>query len=202
MIKYLLAEVNKYCYKRIFMKNIIFYARLVKIISYAFIPAISIGFFIKWLSPEISLVNPDLIELFCSYNFNNDTLISSSIPTMPLINRLAGMLVDSIFFGLLIIIFWLILKIMTRLQNNDFFSPSTVKQFTRISKYAFYLSLYAPIDRTILSVISTLHVKPHTLTISFLSSDLFNIFIFGFLTVITLLMQQATELQQEQSLTV
>jgi len=184
------------------MKNITFYARLVKIVSYAFMPAITIGFFIKWLSPEISLINPNLVGLFCSYSFNDDTLISSSILTMPLINRLAGMLVDSIFFGLLIAIFWLITTIMTRLQNNEIFSSPTVGLFTRISKYAFYLSLYAPISRTILSVITTLHVKPHTLTISFVSADLFNIFIFGFLMVITLLIQQATELQHEQSLTV
>ena len=184
------------------MKNIIFYARLVKIVSYVFIPTISIGFFIKWLSPEISLVSPHLVGLFCSYSFNDDALISSSIQTMPLINRLGGMFVDSICFILLIMIFWLITAIMTRLQNNELFSSSTVGLFTRISKYAFYLSLYAPINRTILSVITTLHVRPHTLTISFVTADLFNIFIFGFLMVITLLIQQATELQHEQSLTV
>jgi hypothetical protein len=184
------------------MKNIIFYARLVKIASYLLMPAIAIGFFIKWLSPELSLPNPHLFGLFLSYTFDDYTTIGEVIPAMPLVNRLAGMLFDSISFGLLIMIFWLVAEIMKRFQNNETFSVSTVGLFTLMSKCAFYLALYTPINRTILSVITTLHVCPHTLGISFGSADLFNIFIFGFLMVMTLLMQQATALQHEQSLTV
>ena len=184
------------------MKNIIFYARLVKIASYLLMPMIAIGFFIKWLSPELSLSNPHLFGLFLSYNFSDYAMIGEIIPAMPLINRLAGMLFDGISFGLLIMIFYLVAEIMKRFQNNETFSISTVGLFTLMSKCTFYLALYTPINRTILSVITTLHVRPHTLGISFGSADLFNIFIFGFLMVMTFLMQQATALQHEQSLTV
>lgn len=185
-----------------FMKNIIFYARLVKIASYLLMPAIAIGFFIKWLSPELSLSNPHLFGLFLSYSFDDYSMVGEIIPAMPLINRLAGMLFDGVSFGLLIMIFWLVAEIMKHFQNNDTFSKSTVQLFTLMSKCAFYHALYTPINRTILSVITTLHVRPHTLGISFGSTDLLNIFIFGFLMVMTLLMQQAVVLQQEQSLTV
>jgi hypothetical protein len=184
------------------MKNIIFYARLVQIASYLLMPAIAVGFFIKWLSPELSLPNPHLFGLFLSYTFNDYTTIGEIIPAMPFINRLAGMFFDGISFGLLIMIFYLVAEIMKRFQSNDTFSVSTVGLFTLVSKCAFYLALYTPINRTILSVITTLHVTPHTLGISFGSTDLFNIVTFGFLMVMTLLMQQAATLQQEQSLTI
>ena len=186
------------------MKNIIFYARLVKVASYLLMPAIAIGFFIKWLSPELSLPNPHLFGLFLSYTFNDYTTIGEIIPAMPFINRLAGMFFDGISFGLFITIFYLVAEIMNRFQNNETFSVSTVGLFTLVSKFAFYLALYTPINRTILSLITTLHNAPghRVISASFGSADLFNIFIFGFLMVMTLLMQQATALQHEQSLTV
>jgi hypothetical protein len=121
---------------------------------------------------------------------------------MPLTHRLLGMLFDSVVLGLFIAILWSIAAIMNTFKNNEFFSSRTVSAFSSISTYAFYLALYTPFNRMILSLVTTLHVRPHTLSVSFGSVDLFNIFIFGSFMVMTLLLQQATQLQNEQNLTV
>ncbi len=190
--------------KDFIMKNISFYARLVKYISYAFIPAIGIGFFTKWLFPTFSFANPHIFGLFFSYTFDNYEIMSSSVPSMPLIHRLLAMLIDSGVYILLIAILWLIAAIMKKFEQNEAFSASTVARFALLSKYAFYLALYTPINRMILSIVTTMHNAPghKVLTASLGSADLFNIFIFAVFMVMTLLMQQATHLQNEQNLTV
>jgi hypothetical protein len=186
------------------MKNISFYTRLVKYISYALIPAIGIGFFTKWLFPTFAFANPHIAGLFFSYTFDNYEVMSSSVPTMPLLHRLLAMLIDSGVCILLIAILWLIAAIMKKFEHNEAFSASTVACFAQLSKYALYLAIYTPINRMILSIVITMHNAPghKVLTASFGSSDLCNIFMFGICMVMTLLLQQATQLQNEQNLTV
>ena len=130
--------------------------------------------------------------------------MTTAMPTMPFIHRLIGMCIDSVVAGLLIAILWLIASLMKKFENNEIFSASTVVLFTTLSKCAFYLALYTPINRMLLSVVTTFHNAPgqRVLTASFGSADLCNILIFGILMVMTLLMQQATILQNEQNLTV
>ena len=186
------------------MKNITFYAKFVKYIAYALIPSMACSFFIKWLDPEFALTNPHIFGLFFSYTFDDYTLMSSSVPTMPLTHRLCGMFIDSIVAGLLITILSLIAAIMRKCENNETFSSATITLFSHLSKYAFYLAIYTPINRMILSIVITMHNAPgyKMLTASLGSADLFNFFIFGLFMVITFLLQQATNLQNEHNLTV
>jgi hypothetical protein len=186
------------------MKNITFYARLVRYISWTLIPTVIFCFFSKWLSPEFAFTNPHIFGLFFSYTFDDYAFMSSSVPTMPFAHRLLGMLIDSMVVGLLITIFWLISMIMKKCENNETFSAATVTLFSNLSKYAFYLAIYTPINRMILSIVITMHNAPghKVLTASLGSADLFNIFIFGIFMVMTLLLQQATNLQNEHNLTV
>lgn len=186
------------------MKNIVFYARLIKGVSYLLMFATIVSFFVKWLSPEIILYNPhNIFNLFLSYTFD-DAEVASSTPSMPLIHRFFGMIIDSGISILLMMILWCVIGIMKKFEQNELFSLSMVNFFAAISKYAFCLALYAPINRIILSVIITMHNAPghRMITASFGSADLFNILMFGIFAVMTLLMQQATVLQNEQNLTV
>jgi len=177
------------------MKNIAFYAQLVKIVSYILIPITIINFFIKWLFPQMIIA-----DSFIAGFFYDSTPISTLIASMPLNNRLMAMIVDGISVSLLLMILSLIIIIMHRIQQHEIFSSAIAQLFSRISQFAFWLAIYTPINKTILSVITTLHQSPHTLAISFDIHDLFNIFIFGL--VITLLIEQGNSLQNEQNLTV
>jgi hypothetical protein len=191
--------------KGFFMKNIVFYARLIKCISYVLMAATILSFFIKWLSPEIILDNPHhLFNLSLAYTFDDYVDVAQSMPTMPLLHRILGMIVDSGVLFLLLMILWSIIAIMKKFEYNELFSTSMVNVFTAMSKYAFYLALYVPINRMILSVIITLHNGSghRVITASFGSADLFNILMFGIFAVMTLLMQHAAALQNEQNLTV
>lgn len=179
------------------MKNITFYAQIVKVVSYILIPITIINFFIKWLFPEMIAANSFLAGFLHDYE-PASTLIAS----MPLNNRLMAMFVDGASISLVLMILSLIIIIMHRIQHHELFSPAIAQLFSRISQFAFWLAIYTPINKTILSVITTLHQSPHTLAISFDIHDLFNIFIFGFVMVITLLIEQGNSLQHEQNLTV
>ena len=181
------------------MKNIIFYTRLVKIIACILMPTVIVNLLIKWFFPEIFFSSYTLGNFFQDYQ-PSDHIIT----TMPLLHRLIGMLVDSISSGSLLIILWLITSIMNQFQKSETFSFSVVTLFTTISKLAFSLAIYTPINRSLLSVITSWHNGPgqRILTVSFGSADLFNILIFGFLMVMTLLMQYGTTLQNEHNLTV
>jgi len=180
------------------VKNIIFYARLVKTVSYILMPIIIINFFIKWFFSEISS------DSFIAGFLYNSQPSQYLIATMPLLHRLMAMIIDGISTGLLFMILWLVTEIMNSAQQHEIFSTLVVTQFATISKLAFSLALYEPISRILLSVITTLHNEPgqRVLAVSFVFSDLINILIFGLLMVITLLMQQATSLQNEHNLTV
>jgi hypothetical protein len=179
------------------MKNITFYAQLVKIVSYILIPITIINFFIKWLFPKMIIA-----DSFIAGFFYDSTPISTLIASMPLNNRLMAMFVDGASVSLVLIILSLIIIIMHRIQHHEIFSPTIARLFSRISQFAFWLAIYTPINKTILSVITTLHQSPHTLAVSFDIHDLFNIFIFGFVMVVTLLIEQGNSLQNEQNLTV
>jgi len=199
---------NKYYYtykKVFFMKNIVFYARLIKCVSYLLMFATILGFFIKWLYPEIVLDNPyHIFNLFIAYTFDDYTDVAASVTTMPFLHRILGMIVDSGISVLLIMILWCIAEIMKKFEHNELFSVSMVETFTMMSKYAFCLALCVPINRIILSVIITMHNAPghRFITASLGSADLFNILLFGVFAVMTHLMQRAAVLQDEQNLTV
>lgn len=187
------------------MKNIAFYARLIKYLSYVLMVGTVMSFFVKWLFPAVALDNPyHVFNLFLAYTFDDYTDVAVSTLTMPFIHRVWGMIIDSGISVLLVMILWNISCIMQKFEKNELFSISMVDLFAAMSKYAFCLTLYAPLNRMILSVIITLHNSPgnRILTASFGSADLFNILIFGIFAVMTLLMQQATTLQNEQNLTV
>ncbi len=187
------------------MKNIAFYAQLIKYLSYVLIVATTISFFIKWFFPAIALDNPyHVFNLFLAYTFDDYTEVATSMLTMPLLHRIVGMIVDSGISIMLLMILWNIIKVMKKFEHNELFSNSLVNFFVKMNTYAFCLALYVPLNRMILSVIITLHNAPghRILTASFGSADLFNILMFGIFMVMTLLMQHATVLQNEQNLTV
>ncbi len=187
------------------MKNILFYARLIKYISYVLMAATLVSFFIKWFFPGVLLDNPyHIFNLSLAYTLDDYVGVASAMPTMPLIHRLLGMLIDSGVLFLWLMILWNVVAIMKKFERNELFSTSMVTLFAAMSKYSFYLALYVPINRMLLSVIITLHNAPghRILTASFGTADLFNILMFGIFAVMTLLMQHATVLQNEQNLTV
>ena len=103
-----------------------------------------------------------------------------------------AMVIESISVSLLFMILAQVIAIMNHIQQHEIFSTSIVTQFGKISTFAFWLALYMPLSRSILSVITTLHNEPghRILAASFGTTDLLNIFIFGFFMIITLLMQQ------------
>jgi hypothetical protein len=177
------------------MKNLIFYARLVKTVSCILIPASIMNLFVKWFFPGIIFSNHFLAGFLHGY-----------LPTesMPLLHRCIAFVVDGCSTSLILIILLLIIQIMNRIEHEEIFSTAIVAQFASISTLAFALALYEPFNRILLSVITTLHNAPgeRTLSVSFVLSDLINILMFGFFMVITLLMQRGESLQHEHNLTV
>ena len=189
-----------YFYERVFMKSIKFYAQVVKMASYALMLSLIAGFFFKWLAQEIALDYGNHHFLF----FALDNSFKALIAGMPFLHRVLGMIIDSFSFGLLFFIFLLVARLMNYFQQGEIFTAATVMLISLIGKTTFYLALYTPINRIILSLVISLHNPPgqRFISASFEPSDVFNILAFGFFMVITLLMREGNFLQEEKNLTV
>ena len=124
--------------------------------------------------------------------------------SMPILSRVIGAVVDLVSLGLF---FWgliCFIQVLRLYKKGEIFSLQTFTLFRKISRIAFAWAIYTPINSMIMSLVATFHnpVGQRVLSVSINSGDIINIFIVGFILVVTSLMYEGYMLKQEQDLTV
>jgi hypothetical protein len=132
----------------------------------------------------------------------NDSRVT--IFEVPLFAKILWVIVQSVSLFLLIWGFVYFRRLLACYRRNEIFSVQTFFYFSKISKIAFLWMLYAPIEGTLMALVKTMHNPPgqRTLSITFGSSDISNIFIVGFLYLIASLIHEGYNLKKDQDLTV
>lgn len=184
------------------MKNIKWYANLLKILCYILVPLLTIGFIMKWWFFEKIYYIPNESAAYAKYFGEHFDLLN--LPVNNLLIRILGFLIDGVAFFILIWGFITLIKLMNYFSKGEIFSQQTINLFSRLSKLAFTWAIYTPIKDSFITTIMSLQNPPghRIIQFAFTSSDIFNIFIFGFFVVISLIMQEGYKLKSEQDLTV
>lgn len=188
--------------KRVRMKSIKTYARFFEICITIIMPIAALSFVLRWLLASSKLAYQfyqSHTGLFC-YLY----LAPKSLRGVPPISIFFSAIVDSISY---ILLFWggfLLIKLLRSYQRGELFSAYTLMLFKKISRIVFIWSLYAPIEQTLLTLITTLHnpVGQRELSFALSSNDVLHIFIAGFFLIMTSLMHEGYQLKHEHDLTV
>jgi len=161
-------------------------------------------FLLKWTMGDFLGVNLFLSDTWLAYSYGPSVSAQIFLHSLPLTHRIAGFLVDGISVLLILLGFYYAIKIMHCFRKNEVFSLKTLSFFHSISKIAFAYALFSPIHYSLLCLVGSLHNPPgqRYLVIGLGTGDLINLLIFLFFLVITSVMKEGYQLQEEQNLTV
>lgn len=155
----------------------------------------------KWLLGWIPVSSPDLACFWLQYETSTGSFLHT-LPILPLVPRLLGLLVDSIAVGLACTGIVHVVRLCRLVRTGDFFSSRVVQQFHTLTLLALAWTLYHPIHSMLLSIITSLGKTPHVLAIGIGTDDVVNIIIVSVVALLTKLVQEGAKLKQEQDLTV
>lgn len=192
-------------YERYHVNKLKTYSLVVKGASSLLMFVAFLGFYLRWIA-GVSALQPQFLHHAYTNLFGiglNDP-VSTNIQFMSLWSRIAGMLVDGVSLCLLLMALYAVFKLMDRFSVNEFFSQKTVFMLSHISRIMLLWALYAPVNRTLISLVTTLHNKSgdRVITVSFGSSDLTNVLVMGFLMLTSMMLSEGYRLKQDQDLTV
>lgn len=182
------------------MKSVKSYARFLEWFCYiAVIPAMIFVSIYKWFYDKFPwFSNTHSFHASVSYSFFYD------MTTRPMLARVLGVAVESVSLGLFLWGILCFVQVLRCSQQGKFFTQKIFLSFRKISRIAFAWALYQPIKGMLESLIVTFHNPPgeRVLELSITSYDIINIFLVGFLLVITSLIYEGFKLKQEHELTV
>lgn len=118
--------------------------------------------------------------------------------------RLIGFLCDAVSVGIMIVGFWLFIKLMKQLAKGSLFSIEVIELLNKLAKVIFCFALYVPINRTLLCLLAAFAnpVGPRYLSVTIGLSDILTLMASWFFVILTSLMRESRELQSERDLTV
>lgn len=204
MIPYDIIDV-KTVYERYLMNKLKIYSLIIKVASSLLMLVAVLGFYFRWLAGVSATQSQFLPHAYINlFGILPNDPVLANIQSMPWWSWIIGMLVDGVSISLLLMALYVVFKLMDRLSNYEFFSQKTVFMLSHISRIMLLWALYAPINRTLLSLITTLHNKAgdRVITVSFGAGDLTNILIIGFLMLTSMMLSDGYRLKQDQDLTV
>lgn len=166
--------------------NVKLYARRFEILCMVFIP--------------IVFIVPGLVWFF------GDKLMDSTygldLKTFSLIQRLGMFLLDSISSAFVIYGLSICVKIARLFQQGEVFSAATAVYFSRLSKIAAWWGLYNMAEMVFLYGFLMLKAPKQVAVLALGVGGLMYLFIFIFLSILATLVAKASELQNDQDLTV
>lgn len=180
------------------MSDVKVYARWVKIFSLVFVfPFVCFDYILTWFFDKLIVFFPSM------HNGSSDYWLSA-LTSLPVTHRLLGMLFDSISLFLLLLGLRLLVCLLNLYQEGHIFLPHAFQLLRKISKIAFIWLVYVPINRTLHTLILTLHNPPghRVLEFGISSIDAYHIFFVALLWVITSLMHEACKLKNDLDLTI
>lgn len=182
------------------MKNIKSYARFLELFCYiAVIPAMIFLTIYKWFVdcfPWFERSHAFWVRF--AYTFN------LSVGPMPMLSRFLGVVIECVSLGLFLWGVICFIQVLRLYQHAQIFTQQIFLLFRKISRIALAWAIYEPIKVTLGSLVATLHnpVGKRIIMVSVEHTDIINIFLVGFLLVITSLIYEGFKLKQEQDLTV
>ncbi len=123
---------------------------------------------------------------------------------MPLGNRVLGFIAEGGLLALVLIGLFSCMKLMRYFKSGEIFSLRTISLLRKISMLALVWAVYSPLNTLLLSVIAFHeNTEQRGLSMAYASDDaMIKLLFFGFLLVITLMLQEGYHLKSEQDLTV
>lgn len=190
------------------MQKISFYGGLLeKAIMYGMI-ALVLTYIAKWTQDLIPVLKN--LTFWLPSPVGRDPISNSQVNSLhylrelPVINRVICFIVEG---GLLAIVMsglFHCMRLMHYFKNGEIFSLRTIALLGNVSKLALIWALYSPFNTIVQSMLAFHEtIDQRSLSIAYASDDAcIKLVFFGFLLVLTLMLQEGYYLKSEQDLTV
>ncbi len=190
------------------MQKISFYAGLLEKVIIFLMGALVITFIAKWTQDKIPVLKD--LNFWYPSSVNRDPITSFQVDSlhylreMSLRNRVLGFIAEGGLLMLVLIGLFSCVKLMRYFKSGEIFSLRTISLLRKISMLALVWAVYSPINTLLLSVIAFHeNTEQRGLSMAYASDDaMIKLLFFGFLLVITLMLQEGYHLKSEQDLTV
>ena len=144
------------------------------------------------------------VDIVLQADYSSAWLGLANLARLPWIFRLIGFLADGVSVGILVIGFYLFIKLMKQLKKGSLFSVDVIELLSKIAKVIFWFALYTPINRTIISLLLAFNnpvgKRFWVATVNF--HDILTITISWFFVILTSLMCESQQLKEEHDSTV
>jgi hypothetical protein len=126
----------------------------------------------------------------------------ANLSNLSLGSRLLGFVCDGITVGILVIGFYFFIKLMAQFKQGSVFSIDVVGLLSKLAKVIFWFALYNPINRAIECLLVALQSGSWLFIPSFTLADCLIFAASYFFMILTSLMYESRQLQEEKDLTV
>lgn len=126
------------------------------------------------------------------------------VTSFSLVQKISGFIVEGILCALLVYGFILLVRLMSCLKENKYFTQPAIMLLKRITHVAFAYTVSSVICSSLLSVITSLHNAPgkRIVAVGFGTPDVVNIVVFCFMFLLMTVFQKGYEYKHEQELTI
>lgn len=190
------------------MQKISFYANLLeKAIIYIMI-AVVITFVVGWIQDKIPVLRD--LTFWLPTGISRGPISSLQVDSlhylreMSFANRAIGFIAEGGLVAVVLTGLFFCIKLMRYFKNGEIFSLRTISLLRKISVLALIWAIYAPMITLLLSAIAFHETtEQRSLSIAYATDGAFIMLLFfGFLLVLTLMLQEGYYLKSEQDLTV
>ncbi len=146
----------------------------------------------------------NVVDALLRADFGCSWMGLTTLAKLPWYLRLSGFLCDGVAVGIIALGFWYFIKLMAQLKKGDIFSIDVIELLNKLARVIFWFALYIPINRTLITLIATMQNPPGqrflVATINF--TDIFTLAASWFFVILTSLMRESRQLQEDRDLTV
>ncbi len=190
------------------MQKISFYAGWLEKAIILLMINLLIVFIARWTQDKIPVLKD--LNFWFPWPLNRDPITSFQVDSlhylreMPFSNKVLGFIAEGGLLVLVLIGLFSCVRLMRYFKSGEIFSLRTISLLRKISMLALVWAVYSPINTLLLSVIAFHeNTEQRGLSMAYASDDaLIKLLFFGFLLVITLMLQEGYHLKSEQDLTV
>jgi len=156
------------------------------------------------LPPEQWLNNLNFIDMIMKADVGASWIGLATLAKLSWASRLLGFLCDGIGVGIMVVGFWFFIKLMKQLKKGSMFSVEVIELLNKIAKVIFWVALYVPVNRTIISVLIAFNqpVGQRYWLAALNFGDILTLAASWFFVILTSLMRESRELQSDRDLTV
>lgn len=188
-------------------EKISLYALLLEILGIIIILSTMLTLIVRWTQDKILFLQD--VDFWIPFlDRCIECLQTNSIhylQALSLYQRMLGFLTDGVTMLIVVSAIYCAIRLMRLFRLGIIFSLETVGLLRNISKLALLWALYSPINVYIMNKIAfhTTHAAEQKLIMAYVTDDvILKLVFFGFILVISLMMQEGYRLKHEQDLTV